>query len=954
MLNNQISKAVRLALSFGATAAAMVATNAVAEADEGASKVEKIEVTGSRLKRTDLEGTAPITVIGGEALGDMGISNVGEFVQSNPVMSGSPATTATNNGGDGGVFVELRGLGSSRTLVLINGRAPVSTDFQNIPSAMIERIEILKDGASVAYGSSAMAGVVNIITKKSFTGVEMKASTSGYEMFSAGRQENFEIVAGKEFDTGHITVGFDYSEQKPIYQGDVKDVNFFQYPWAVWGTDAAKSFYENGLIAPGGTAESNVIELGSGSVPCGNFYLASSAGSWTNGKCDGGIASLEDMRPFVGGGDNNDTYNYAPVNLMQTPYQVLNFFADSSFEIADDLELYSEIRINKRESKQELAAVPYDTRFDPGYLVTLANGSQVNGIAKDNYYNPFGEDVIRSRRRMLEGGRYFEQDYVRFQAVAGLKGYFDDNWGYDVYYNYGVNNLQDTDFGQLYGPNLSNALGPSFKDANGNIVCGTVDAPIANCVSMNLFGGPGSVTKEMLDYVTAPLGDSYNDSFHQIRADVFGDLIEVPAGMVSAAFGFEYYETAFEQVNDSGKFFGSVTGNKGKPLSDIGRHYTAASAEFLIPVLSETVVDTLDLTLGARYDNFSTTGENFTWMAKVESNIMEGLKVRANYSEVYREPTLSNLYSPPSDSFDSASDPCAANNWGQLSEGGKSQCIASGAPTGGHGNTDSQLRARVGGNEDVQAESGETFTVGFVYAPQFVDNLGITLDYWDINIEGKIGNIESEDILRGCYYGLIENMCSKIQRGFDGSITSIDRRVTNLAGMTARGVDLDVNYGFGLPVGEMKVNVAWTHFLERGEENFNGETGLFELEDLVGRFENDTSYFKNKILVNVRYDLDDLRVVYSANYQSGLEYGDLTYMTATGELEGLKAKVDSVIYHDLSTQYTFNTNTTVQFGIRNLTDKLPQYIETAFNANVDESNYRLFGRQFFAGVTQKF
>jgi len=954
MLNNQVTKAVRLAIAFGAASTAMLSTNAFAAEDNTADKVEKIEITGSRLKRTDLEGTAPITVIGGEALGDMGISNVGEFVQSNPVMSGSPATTTTNNGGSGGVFVELRGLGSARTLVLINGRLPVSSDFQNIPSAMIERIEILKDGASVAYGSSAMAGVVNVITKKSFTGVEMKATTSSYEMFSAGQETNFELVAGKEFDGGHITVGFDYSEQKPIYQGDVKDVNFFSYPWAVWGTDAAKSFYENGLIAPGGSAESNVIDLGSGSTPCGNYYLASSSGSWTNGKCDGGIASLSDMRKFVGDGENNDTYNYAPVNLMQTPYTVINFFADASFEIADELELYTEMRINKRESKQELAAVPFDTRFDPGYLVTLANGSQVNGIAKDNYYNPFGEDVIRSRRRMLEGGRYYEQDYVRFQTVVGLKGNINDNWSYDAYYNYSANNLQDTDFGQLYGPNLSNALGPSFKDASGNIVCGTPDAPIANCVSMNLFGGPGSVTKEMLDYVTAPLGDAYNDSQHQIRLDVFGDLVELPAGMVSAAFGLEYYETEFENVVDSGKFFDSVTGNTGKPLSGLGKHYTAASAEFLIPLLSDSVVDSLDLTIGGRYDNFSTTGENFTWMAKIESNVTEGLKVRANYSEVYREPTLSDLYSSPRDTFDSASDPCGANNWAQLSEGGRALCISTGTPAGGHSNTDSQVRASAGGNPNLKAESGETFTVGFVWSPNFVDNLGITIDYWDISVDGKIGSIESEDILRGCYNGLITEMCSKITRGFDGSIENIDRRTANLEGMTARGIDLDVNYAFELPVGALKVNLAWTHFLERGEENFNGEKGVFEVEDLVGRFENDTSYFKDKILANVRYDLDDLRVVYTANYQSGLEYGNLTYVEAVGELEGMKAKVDSVIYHDISAQYTFNTNTTVQFGIRNLADKLPQYIETAFNANVDESNYRLFGREFFAGVTQKF
>ncbi|MDP4487896.1 MULTISPECIES: TonB-dependent receptor plug domain-containing protein [Pseudoalteromonas] len=955
MLNNKLTKAVRLAIAFGGASAAVFATNAVAE-EEGAKSVERIEVTGSRLKRTDLESTAPITVIGGEALGDMGISNVGEFVQSNPVMSGSPATTTRNNGGSGGVFVELRGLGSERTLVLINGRKPVSSDFQNIPAAMIDRIEILKDGASVAYGSSAMAGVVNIITKKELTGVEVKATTSWYDMFSGGKEQSFQLVGGKEFDAGHITVGFDYTKQDPIYQGDVKDVNFFQYPWQVLSEEGAKSFYENGLIPDGDNA--NVFILGSGSTPCGNFYVEGK-GNFTNDKCPSGgdgKPSLSDMRPFVGGGEVNDTYNYNPVNLMQTPFEVINFFVDTSFELNDDLVVYTETRINKRTSKQELAAVPFDTAYDPGYVVTLSNGSTANGVSADNYYNPFGEDVYRSRRRMLEGGRYFEQDYVRFQQVAGLKGAINDNWQFDAYYNYGANSLQDTDFGQLYGPHLAKALGPSFKDDAGNVVCGTPDAPISDCVSLNVFGGPGTVTQEMLDYITAPLGDHYNDSFHQVRVDVFGELFEVPAGYISSAFGLEYYTTEFEQVNDSGKFFDSVTGNTSKPLTGLSKNYTAASAEFLIPLVRDLGVESADLTLGARYDDFSTTGSNFSWMAKIESNIFDGLKFRANYSEVYREPTLSDLYSPELDSFESASDPCSAANIGGLSAAGQAKCLEMGAPAGGHNSADAQVRTRLGGNTGVQSEEGETFTIGFVWAPDFVENLGITIDYWDINIDGKIGSLATDDILQGCYAGLIEDMCAKISRGFDGSVDRVDSRTTNLQSMTARGIDLDVNYSFDTDFGAFVASVSWTHFLERGEENFDGETGTFIVEDLVGRFEDDTSYFEDKILFNLRYDLDNLRVVWAANYQSGLEYGDLTYIKRDNydSLAGLVAKVDSYVYHDLTAQYSFDTNTTVQAGIRNLTDELPPYIETAFNANTDESNFKLFGRQFFLGVTQKF
>lgn len=957
MLNNKVSKAVRLAIAFGAASTAAFSASSFA-AEEGAEQVERIQVTGSRLTRTDLEGVAPITTISGESMGDMGISNVGEFIQSNPVMSGSPATTNTNNGGNGGVFVELRGLGSARTLVLINGRKPVSSDFQNIPSAMIERIEILKDGASVTYGSSAMAGVVNVITKKQFTGIELKANTSWYDDFSAGKQENFEIVAGKEFDSGHITVGFDYSKQDPIYQGDVKGVDFFQYPWYVGSVDQAKSFYENGLITPQDDPDNaNVIILGSGTTPCGNFYLRDQPGSFTNGNCPTGAdgkPAAGDMRPFVGGGANNDTYNYAPVNLMQTPYEVVNFFVDTSFEVFDGVTLYTETRINKRESRQELAAVPYDTRFDPGYLVADSAGNMVNGVSADNYYNPFGEDVIRSRRRMLEGGRSFEQDYVRFQNVIGITGDINDSWTYDAYYNYGANSLNDTDFGQLYGPNLSNAMGPSFKDADGNVVCGTEANPIAGCVSLNVFGGPGTVTQEMLDYVTAPLGDSYNNSFHQIRADISGELFELPAGYVGSAFGLEYYQTDFENVTDSGKFFDAVTGNTGQPLTGLGSHYTAATAEFLIPLIADMGVETLDLTLGGRYDDFSTTGTSFTWNAKLESRVIDGLKIRANYSEVYREPTLGDLYSPAADSFETASDPCGAARYGDLSAAGQALCGTQGVPTGGHSSIDSQVRTRVGGNTELQAETGETITVGFVWAPNFIDNLGITVDYWDISIDGKIDSLDTTDIMNGCYTGLLEEQCAKITRAADGTIDKVDSRTTNLAGMTAKGVDVDVNYSYELPKGMLRLNLAWTHFLERGEENFNAETATFNLEDLAGRFENDTSYFEDKVLFNATYMLDDLRVVYSANYLSSLEYADLSFFNASGELEGMKATIDSQVYHDLSGQYTFSTNTTVQFGIRNLTNELPPFIETASNASTDESNYRLYGRQFFAGISQKF
>lgn len=945
MHKNVLAKSVRFALISGAAAAAFSAP-AVFAAEDGA-KVERIEVTGSRIKRTDLETASPVTVITAEQMKLQGIQDVGQFLQNSSVMSGSPAMTTTNNGGNGGTFVELRGLGSSRTLVLVNGRRPVSSDFQTIPSSMIERIEVLKDGASATYGADAVAGVVNIITRKDFEGLEITAQAKNSFDVDVNKQSSFSLVAGKAFDAGHLVFGVDYVKQDAVYQGDTS-VDFLNYPWQVYGDEAEESFWKNGLIGTGPNA--NVIEVGSGSTPCGNFYLASGGKSQTNGTCDGGIATLADMRDFVGDGPKNDTYNYAPVNYLQTPYEKLNFFVEGQFELNDDTRMYSETRINKRESRQELAAVPYDTRYDPAYKGILPNGKAFNGVAKDNFYNPFGEDVVRSRRRMLEGGRSFEQDVTRFQQVIGIEGDIGDSYYYDVNYNYGHSQIISTDFGQLYGPNLAKAMGPSFKDAKGNIVCGTAASPIADCVSMNVFGGPGSVTQDMLDYVTAPLVDSEVKTLQTITAFIGGDLIELPAGAITGGVGYEYREEEYKARVDSGKFMGEVTGNKSKGTQG-NFDVNSLFAEFRIPVLRDLpLVESLELPVGVRYDEFSAFGGSTTYQLGAEWKVIDGLMVRSTYGTVFRAPTISNLYAPESDTFSSTSDPCSTAAWAGLTAAQQGNCMADGVASGGSNNLDAQQLAQAGGNPDLQPEEGDTFTAGVAYSPDFVDGLGLTIDYWAIEIDGVIDSISAGDSLKGCYLGGVASLCANSERT-NGELSYITERATNLSRMTAKGIDFDANYAFSALAGDFALNVSWTHFLERKNQVYNNSTFKFEMEDLNGRFENDTSYATDKANFNANYTWDDLTIAYAANYISGLEYNDLVYW---GTTEGHTYTVDSFLYHDISATYSFDTGTRVSLGIENFTDEQPPYIENGSNGNTDESTYRLFGASWFARISQKF
>lgn len=962
--------AVAASLGFPALAVAQDA-----QGETGAEEqVERIQVTGSRIKRTDLETASPVTVISSVQLENQGIQDVGQFLQSSAVMSGSPAMTTTNNGGNGGTFVELRGLGSARTLVLVNGRRPVSSDFQGIPASMIDRIEVLKDGASATYGADAVAGVVNIITRDDFDGVEIQLQTSNSFDVSENKQNGFSLVAGKEFDAGNIVVGVDYVRQDEVYQGDVSEVNFFNNPWQVFGAEAEESFRKNGLIAPP-NPNANVITVGSGSVPCGNFYLANTPGSFTNDTCDGGVASIDDMRPYVGGGPNNDTYNYAPVNYLQTPYKKLNFFVEGSFEINDSVSMYTETRINKRTSRQELAAVPYDTRYDPAYsgtyeqldedgnVVLDEDGNPVmvayNGVSPDNYYNPFGVAVERSRRRMLEGGRSFEQDIARFQQVLGIEGDFGDGWYYDLNYNYGYSQTVSTDFGQLYGPNLAKAMGPSFMNDDGDIVCGTPEAPIADCVSMNVFGGPGSVTQEMLDYVSAPLVDSSNYTLQTVTAFVGNDFFKLPAGYVSGGFGYEYRKEELESQVDSGKFMGEVTGNKSKGTSgefDVNSLF----AEFRVPVVQDApFADRIEIPVGLRYDDFSAFGSSTTYQLGLEWKANDNLLIRGTYGTVFRAPGIGSLYSPENDSFPSATDPCSSQNWGDLTSEQQGYCMSDGVPQGGSSNLDSQQLAQVGGNPNLQPEEGDTLTVGFAWSPDFADGLGLTVDYWAIEIEDVIDAVGAGDSLKGCYLGGIESLCNNIERT-NGEISYLSEKVTNLSRMTAKGLDFEASYSFEALGGIWNSVLSWTHFLERENQVYDSSEFAFKMKDLNGRFENDTTYATDKVNLNVTYALDNLDVAYSMNYISGTEYSDLLYWGTTQvnpedpDSPLVNYDVESMMYHDLTATYHFESNTSVAFGITNLTDELPPYIEPAFNGNTDESNYRLFGRSWFLRFTQTF
>jgi iron complex outermembrane recepter protein len=940
--NVKIRSAIRLALgvSAGMFASMALAPSAMAQdpqtGGQQATVVDEITVTGSRIRRADLESASPVTVIQREEMVLTGLTDVGSFIQRMPSMSGSPIGTTTNNGGNGSVQIDLRGLGPDRTLTLINGQRTVDGgDFQTIPQSMIERVEILKDGASAVYGADAVAGVVNIITRRNFEGLEFNAQTADYFDMDDGRQTSFGMIAGTNFDTthggGNFVFGGEYVKQDEAYQSDAP-WEFFQNSYYIYPEGC-----ERHPTRPyDGTPEGGCYTIGSSSIPGTRAVFPTH-----------GILSNPDGTGLAPGWT---PYNYAPVNYIQTPYERVNLFAEGHFDIAPSVRFNTALRANFRESAQELAPLPYFSEFDPGFPVIIG-GNQVNSISPDNYYlvqalTAAGlavEAPTSLRRRFEETTRRFEQDVTQFQGVFGFEGDFRDlNW--DVTYNKGYRSRTDVDKGQFFGPNLRNAMGPSALDAEGIPRCyQNINDPtsiIDGCVPMNFFGGPLSVTQEMLDYVSVNLVDKFQSELDVISASVAGSAFELPGGPLGWAVGAGYQAEQFEYTPDSAKALAQVTGNVGAG-TDGSLYSTNYFAEFLAPVF-DNGEQAVELKGGIRTDDYTAFGSETTWQFGAEFQAIQSLKLRATAGTVFRAPTIGDLYAGQVDSFPTFVDPCGVV---PLPAG-----CAQASPPG-----EIQARAKIGGNPFLKPETGDTFTVGAVWTPDFgKGDLSVTLDYWNIDVEDAISSLGVQYILDDCYISGNAASCALItRRPGDYGILQILDGPLNVAEQGAEGVDFEIRYGWDTSFGAFNASLLWAHLLERTKTPFPGA----EEDDLSGRYTDPTAqdggaYAEDKISYSLQWLRGDLSVAYLGEYISGL---DADTFCNCGPVAPYIQKIDSVLYHDLVASYEFaQTNTRVTASITNVTDEEPPFIEVGFNATTDPSTYRMFGRGYWVRLEQKF
>ncbi len=954
--NRKLQKAVRLSLGMGAGALAVgFAPGALAQgADSADEPLEEIVTTGSRIKRADLDSASPVTVLDREDIVAQGITDVGNLIQRMPSMSGTPLGTTTNNGNtnEGAVQIDLRGMGVDRTVTLINGKRTVDGgDYTTIPSIMIERVEILKDGASAVYGADAVAGVVNIITRKNFEGVNIDLTTADWFDTKKGEQQALSFIAGKNFDGGNFVFGAEYVDQTEALQSDT--------PWAfLQGSYYVYYDTDEGCE----TNPTTCTFFGSSRIPESRISF-SSTGAFAGGI--DGTYMVESPGATITPYDGR-SYNYAPINYMQTPYERINYFGEGNFDVAEDIQFTASFRGTDRRSDQELAPLPYDSNIYPSFAGSFG-GTSYLGVSDENFYvrqiidnynaangTAHGyEPVTNIRRRMVERPRHYTQDLTQFQATFGFAGTFNDmDW--DLYYNRGKRTLINNDTGQFSGVRLTGALGPSADlDGDGTPECysdlsdpGTL---ITGCTPLNLFAGEGAVTDAMYDWVAVETVDSRVEEQEIWGASLTGSAMELPGGELGWAVGAAYRGEQYKFTPDSAKAIGAVTG--GTTQGTDGSLYSKAVFGELYAPLFDNGTQSLALKGGARYDDYNLFGDDTTWQFGVEFTAMDALKLRATAGTAFRAPGIDELFDGLGRSAPSYYDPCDASDFAS-NLGGNGTNFAPGCALEAN-RTDTQTTSLIGGNLDLVPETADTFTAGFVFTPEFGGgDMSVTVDWWRIELDQAISSFGVQYILNQCYVAGDQSQCGLITRRLDADYTIrdiIDGNV-NVATQTGEGIDTEVRYNFDTNFGQFELSMLWAHMLERTKTALPGDPE----EDLLGRHTNTTSedggtYAEDKLNFSVRYNRGDLTVSYLAEFISEID-ATATYNT------DYTYKVDSLLYHDLVFDYVLDAmgETRLTAGFTNLTDEEPPYIDPGFNANTDPNTYRVFGRGYFLRISQTF
>jgi iron complex outermembrane receptor protein len=919
-------------------------------AAETAGPVEEIVVTGSRIPRRNLESNSPVAVVQAQEFQLSGTTAVEDLLNTMPqVVPG--LTSTSNNPGEGAATIDLRGLGTQRTLVLVDGRRFVSTDLSNnvavdinsIPASLIKRVEVLTGGGSSVYGSDAIAGVVNFIMKDDFEGVEMSAQ-HGITGHNDGKTYDMNLTIGGNFagGRGNAVVFANYYKRDAVLQGD----RGFSSVTCGDGDPASDTCGGVQGLAPGGSS----------TVPGGVLRMSGPSHNFTFNP-DGTI------RTRTGA----DVYNYGAANYLQTPEKRYSLAGIAHYDIWDKyLTAFMQTSFSNITADLQLAPTPAVVYASDGVAINLSNPYLTPGaVAALTPYadaNGYIHPALVQRRLLEVGPRQEKDERNTFQITTGFKGTLDNSWHYEAFYTYGRSTRNKIQLNDAAKSRFLQAL-QATTDANGNIVCIN---PTGGCVPINIFG-QGNISAAAVNYLRVNATTLSTNIMQNAGANISGNVINLPAGPLGLSVGTEWRSENLANEPDTFQSLGDVMGFNSTTQTAGKYNVWEAYIETIIPLIKDApFAKYVGLEGGYRYSHYSTAGSVSSYKAGGEWSPIAGLKFRGMYQRAVRAPNVFELYQGASQDYPAYTDPCdVANN---PSAAVKSFCVAQGVPLADINSftaLNTQVQAFNSGNPHLNAEKSDTYTLGMVWTPPQVKNFSMTVDYYNITVNDAIASFDggAQATINDCTssLNLASAACQLYTRDATGQISQINLPQANIAALKTKGIDLQFNYKFDLAKLGMNPDAGIVDFMWLGSYKINNSyapnpvtpaydcAGMFGApcgQSIVGisdpkyRFTSRFSYLRGPATVSVRWRWLD-------GTKDARTLSDPTFVPITN----YKAKH----YFDLSATYDITEHFTLFAGVDNIFDTDPPISgDLQVGANTDPSLYDVLGRRFFFGGRAKF
>lgn len=985
-----------------------------------ASQEQGIVVTGSRIRSPTLTSPSPLQAITSEVFENAGATNVQEGLAQIPAV-GVPGQTRVNNAGDtspGLATVNLRNLGDNRTLVLIDGRRSVAgipgtstVDLTMIPSSFVERVDVLTGGASAVYGSDAIAGVVNFIYKKNFSGLHLNAQAGVSELGDDARQ-TFDATFGQNFadDRGNVMLYARYS-----HEGNVPNTNRERTArgWSSLGNlqrvagnndlnlVAAQNLFER-FYQPSNVGSGGVFNFGgTGSrliLPDGTLDIYPSQ-SRTNYNDPTVVAKVDKYG-----------YNAAALAQQAAPSNQITVAARTNFDVTDNLNLFGEVTFSNYKTKGRREASPmrtdsalgaftgtngfYPIQFqvvnpnNPADVRILTNplvpAAVVN--AADNRSN---NDSINSKDVSFlirttgfgDGTRSTPTERDNFRVALGGALELGGDWHADFYYQYGYTKQRQsmTGLADLYKlAQAVQAIPDVFDyDRDGNTteaVCVDANARAQGCVPVNVYGlnadGSSKITPEAAAYLQAEQSRSSKQELQTAAVNVGGSLFELPAGPLQISVGAEWREEY--SMDDFDPLTNAARNGYVQLLDTSGRfNVKEGYGEFVAPLIHNTpFIHNLTLRGAARVSDYSTVGSFWAWNVGGEWSPVEDIRFRAVYAHAVRAPNIGELYAAAANGITTITDPCQGTTLTGTSATAVNcrkdpGVLANMNANGGTLTLTSSDTAGVGSltasNPNIRQETGKTVTFGVVVNPRSIDalrGLTFTADYYDIKLEDAINRLSTATVLNKCYVGGFTEFCQFVTRrqqpsgAFSvGSVEQVVLGLINSGGSFSRGLDFTLSYNDRVFGGTANISTSWTHLLKQGSIQLTGDPYDNSMGEM-GRPRDSAN-------VNISWENDLFGFTVSNEYVGkqmfDYENYQVNFRLADGSLPDQDLfTVGSKIYTNIQIRVNPMEHFEFYAGVNNLLDveAPPLWVGTP-NGSAN-AIWDIIGRRYYAGVRMKF